>query len=115
MSAAIATQLHARTARRTRSGHSLPRAHFANARPMRPIVANAQNAAYRWIAETSETSGSPGGSVGNKATRPRNPAQTRSIGLSQRGAATRRATAANAHAPSPKRTSATGRSQPSGV
>jgi hypothetical protein len=82
---------------------------------MTPIVANAQNAAYRWIAEISETSGSPGGSVGNRATRPRKPAQTRSIGLSQRGEATLRATAANAHAPIPKRTSATGRSQPSGV
>jgi hypothetical protein len=63
----------------------------------------------------SETSGRPGGSVGKSATRPRKPAQTRSIGLSQRGAATRRATAAKAQAPSPKRTSATGRSQPSGV
>lgn len=40
-----AIQLDARIARRTFSGHSLPRAHFANARPMSPIVANAQNAA----------------------------------------------------------------------
>jgi hypothetical protein len=44
-SATTAIQLDARIARRTLSGQSLPRAHLANARPMRPIVANAQNAA----------------------------------------------------------------------
>ncbi|MDA1362407.1 hypothetical protein O1R50_22475 [Glycomyces luteolus] len=113
--AMTAIQLAARIDLRVFSGHSVPFAQRAKARPMTAMVLKAQNAAYRWIAEISETSGRPGGSVGKRATRPRKPAQTRSIGLSQRGAATRRATAAKAAAPSPKRLSATGRSQPSGV
>ena len=43
--AAIAIQLQARTARRTRAGHAVPRAHLANARPMTAMVEKAQNAA----------------------------------------------------------------------
>jgi hypothetical protein len=44
VNATTATQLQARTARRTLSGQSVPRAHFANARPMIAIVLKAQNA-----------------------------------------------------------------------
>jgi hypothetical protein len=45
VSATIAIQLTARTDLRVRSGHSVLRAHLANARPMTAMVLNAQNAA----------------------------------------------------------------------